>query len=100
MGMRMHDWMDNWFLSLAENPDKLDEAIKNYEKTRIIFLISFVIVLVMTLLTVFKSVNSADYGFMFSLFVLSLVMNLQVDIFTKILKLQRRNLKNDGLPNN
>ena len=100
MGIKIHDWIDNWFLSLAENSDKLDKSIKKYESARMICLISFAIVLAMYLLTVFKSVNSADYGFMFSIVVFILVINIQVDIYTKILKLQRQNLKSNKLPNN
>ena len=100
MGMRIHDWMDNWFLSLAENPDKLDKAIRNYEKTRMIGLISFIIVAAMNILTVFKPANPADNGLLFSIFLLVMIMVLQADNFTKLLKLQRQNLKNNGLPNN
>ncbi len=93
MGMKINDWIDNWFLSLSENPDKLDKAIKKYEAARMTGLICFVIVLAMYLLTVFKSTNPADYGFMFSLVVFMMVLNIQIDIFTKVLKLQRQNLK-------
>ena len=100
MGRRIHDWMDNWFLSLSENPDNLDKAIKNYEGTRMIGVICFFIVVAVHLLIVFKSNNSADYGFTFSLLVLMLVMLLHIDNNTKLLKLQRRNLKTNRLPNN
>ena len=48
-------------------------------------------VLAMYLLTVFKSSNNPEsYGFMFSLVVFMLVINVQTDIFTKVLKLQRQ----------
>ncbi len=100
MGMRIQDWMDNWFLSLSENPDKLDKAIRKYESARMIGLISLVIVLAMHLLTVFKSASPADYGFGFSIVVLMLVICLHVDTYTKVLKLQHRNLKNNRLPSN
>ena len=98
--MKIYDWMDNWFLSLSENPDKLDKAIKKYEAGRMICLICLVIVLAMNLFTVFMSANPADNGFMFSLVLLVLVINIQTDIYTKVLKLQRQNLKNNRLPNN
>ncbi len=91
----VHGWIDDWFLSLSENPDKLDKAIKKYEAARMTGVICFVIVLAMYLLTVFKSTNPADYGFMFSLVVFMMVLNIQIDLFTKILKLQRQQQKRD-----
>lgn len=100
MRKRIHDWMDDWFLSLSDNPDKLDKAIKNYEGTRMIGVICFFIVVAVHLLIVFKSNNSADYGFTFSLVVFMLVMLFHTDNYTKLLKLQRRNLKINRLPNN
>lgn len=100
MGIRIHDWMDDWFLSFSENPDKLDKAIRNYEKTRMIGIICFIIVAAMNLLVIFKSANPTGNGFMFSIFLLMMIMVLQTDNFTKLLKLQRQNLKNNRLPNN
>jgi hypothetical protein len=100
MRKRIHDWMDDWFLSLSDNPDNLDKAIKNYEGTRMISVICFFIVVAVHLLIVFKSNNSADYGFTFSLVVFMLVMLFHIDNYTKLLKLQRRNQKNNRLPNN
>ncbi len=95
MSLNIHNWMDDWFLLLSENPNRLDTYISRYEHTRIVSLICMVIVLAMNLLVVFKSTNPADYGFMFSLVVFMLVLNIQVDIFTKVLKLQRQQQKRD-----
>ena len=100
MTMNIHDWMDNWFLSLPENPGKLDKAIRNFETGRLICLICFVVVLVMYLIVVFKSNNQEVYGFMFSLIIFVMVMTIQNDFFVKILKLQRRNIENNKLDNN
>lgn len=96
MRSNIHDWMDGGFLSLSENPEKLDKYITRYEHTRIICLICMVGVLAMYLLAVFKSSNNPeDYGFMFSLVVFMLVINVQTDIFTKVLKLQRQQQNRD-----
>ena len=54
-----------------------------------------VVVLAMNLFTVFMSANPADNGFMFSLVVFTLVLNIQIDIYTKVLKLQRQQQKRD-----
>ncbi len=93
MRLNIHDWIDGRFLSLSENPDKLDKYISRYEHARIIGLIGMIVVIAMNLFTVFMSANPADNGFMFSLVVLILVLNIQIDIFTKILKLQRQQQK-------
>ncbi|MCZ6603720.1 MAG: hypothetical protein O7A03_01085, partial [Alphaproteobacteria bacterium] len=90
MGVKINDWVDSWFLSLSENPDKLDKVIRNYEKARMIGMICLVIVLAMNLFTVFMSANPANNGFMFSLVVFMLALTIQTDIFTKVLKLQRQ----------
>ena len=95
MRLNIHNWMDDWFLLLSENPDRLDTYISRYEHTRIVSLICMVIVLAMNLLVVFKSTNPADYGFMFSLVVFMMVLNMHADIFTKVLKLQRQQQKRD-----
>ena len=96
MRLNIHDWIDGWFLSLSENPDKLDERIRMYEHARIIGLIATVIVLAMYMLTAFASANNlADSGFMFSLVVFMMVINVQTDIYTKILKLQRQQQNRD-----
>jgi len=51
-------------------------------------------VMAVYMFTIFKStVNLANYGFMFGLVLLALIINIQTDIYTKILKLQRQNLK-------
>ncbi len=96
MRLNIHDWMDDWFLSLSENPDKLDERIRIYEHARILGLICFFIVIAMYLLVVFNTTSLESYGFMFSLVVLMLVLNVQTDIYTKILKLQRQQQKRDA----
>ncbi len=95
MRLKIHNWIDDWFLLLSENPDKLDKYISRYEHARIICLIGMVVVLAMNLVTVFMSANPADNGFMFSLVVFMLVLNIQIDIFTKVLKLQRQQQKRD-----
>ena len=95
MRLNIHDWMDGWFLSLSENPDKLDKYIRRYEHARIIGLICLAVVLAMNLFTVFMSANPADNGFMFSIVVFMLVLNVQIDIYTKVLKLQRQQQKRD-----
>ncbi len=95
MRLNIHNWMDDWFLLLSENPDRLDTYISRFEHTRIVSLICMVIVLAMNLLVVFKSTNPADYGFMFSLVVFMMVLNMHADIFTKVLKLQRQQQKRD-----
>ncbi len=85
MRFNIHDWIDGWFLSLSENPDKLDKYIRRYEHTRIISLICTVSVLAMYLLTVFMSANDpARYGFMFSLVVFMLVINVQTELLAKM----------------
>ncbi len=95
MRLNIHDWMDGWFLSLSENPDKLDKYIRRYEHTRIIGLICLAVVLAMNLFTVFMSANPADNGFMFSIVVFMLVLIVQIDIYTKVLKLQRQQQNRD-----
>ncbi len=95
MRLNIHNWMDDWFLLLSDNPERLDTYISRYEHTRIVSLICMVIVLAMNLLVVFKSTNPADYGFMFSLVVFMMVLNMHADIFTKVLKLQRQQQKRD-----
>ena len=63
-------------------------------------IICFIIVLTIYFFSVFMSENALDNGFMFSLIVLLLVIIMQSDFYTKVLKLERQNLKNERLPDN
>ncbi len=54
-----------------------------------------IVVLAMNLFTVFMSANQTNNGFMFSLVVFMLALNIQIDIYTKVLKLQRHQQKRD-----
>lgn len=92
--MKISDWIDGWFLSLSKDPDTLDESIKKYETVRLICLLCFMLVLVVYMFSIFKSTGSLEnLGFMFGLVLLALIVNIQTDIYTKILKLQRQNQK-------
>ncbi len=98
MRLNIHDWIDGWFVSLSENPNKLDEYISRYEHTRIIGLICMVIVLGLLLSFVFmsgKGINDNAFIFIYVIFLFMLVLNVQTDIFTKVLKLQRQQQKRD-----
>ena len=98
MRLNIHNWIDDRFLSLSENPDKLDEYIRKYEHARIIILICMVIVLALLLLLVFmleKGINDNAFIFIYVIFVFMMVLELQTDIYTKILKLQRKQQKRD-----
>lgn len=97
MKLNINHWMDGWFLSLSENPDKLDERIKIYEHARIVGLICMVVVIAL-LFSVMMSgggINDNSFIFIYVMFVFMLVLNLQSDIYTKILKLQRQQQKRD-----
>ena len=97
MKLNINDWMDRWFLSLLENPDKLDERIRVYEHTRIVASICMVIVLALLLLVTIsgKGVNDNTYLFFYIMFVFMLVLNLHADTHTKILKLLRQQQNRD-----
>ncbi len=99
MRLNIHDWIDGRFLSLSENPDKLDKYIRRYEHARIISLICMVVVAALLLSTVFisgKNTNSNTFIFIYVIFIFTYVISLQTDIYTKILKLQRQQQKRDG----
>ena len=90
--------MDDWFLSLSENPDKLDGYISRYEHTRILVGICMVIVLGLLLPFAFmpeRSINDNAFIFIYVMFVFMMVINVQTDTYTKILKLQRQQQKRD-----
>lgn len=98
MRLNIHNRMDDWFLLLSENPDKLDEYISRYEHSRIIGLICTVIVLALLLPVVFMSGNGINFDafiFIYVMFVFIMVINVQTDIYTKVLKLQRQQQKRD-----
>ncbi len=101
MRLNIHNW-NNWidgrFLLLSENPDKLDEYISRYEHTRIIALICMVIVLGLLLPFAFipeRGINDNAFIFIYVMFVFMMVINVQTDIYIKILKLQRQQQKRD-----
>ncbi len=91
MRLSIHDWMDDWFLSLSESPDRLDKAINNYQTARMGGMFCLVMILGIFLFAIFKSPGTfAGNGFMFSLVVFMLVLVVETDVFTKVLKLQRQ----------
>ncbi len=90
--------MDGWFLSLSGNPEKLDKYIRRYEHARILNFIVLVIILSLLLVVVIlseKGINDNGFTFIFVICVFILVLNMQSDIYTKILKLQRQQQKRD-----
>ncbi len=97
MRLNIHDWIDGRFLSLSENPDKLDKYIRRYEHARIVNLICLVIILVLLIVVVVsgEGINDNTFLFIYIMFVFVLVLNVQTDIYTKVLKLQRQQQKRD-----
>ncbi len=99
MRLNIHNWIDDWFLSLSENPDKLDEYIRRYEHTRIVCIICMVFILVLLSSVVFisgKGMNDNPFIFIYVMFLFTFIISLQTDIYTKILKLQRQQQKRDA----
>ncbi len=90
--------MDGRFLSSSENPDKLDKSIRKYENVRIINLICLVIILALLIVVTIiseKGINDNAFLFIYIMFLFAMVLNVQTDIYTKILKLQRQQQKRD-----
>ena len=99
MRLNIHNWIDDWFLSLSENPDKLDEYIRRYEHTRIVCIICMVFILVLLSSVVFisgKGMNDNPFIFIYVMFLFTFIISLQTDIYTKILKLQRQQQNRDA----
>ncbi len=90
-------WIDGRFLSSSENPDKLDKYIRRYEHARIVNLICLVIILVLLIVVVVSGggINDNTFLFIYIMFVFGLVLLVQADIYTKVLKLQRQQQKRD-----
>ncbi len=42
MGLDVNDWIDDWFLMLSDDPDKLDKSIRSYQSVRMLAFISVI----------------------------------------------------------
>lgn len=94
MRLKLNSWMDNWFLSSAENPEKRDTLISRYESARMIGAISLVVVLAMLWLVLFMSEKGPEHNtLIWDMFLLVAILHLHADVYTKILKLQRQQEK-------
>ena len=73
----MHNWLDDWFLSLSENPDKLDTFIRRFERGRTINLIGLVVILAVLLFLVFMPQKGpGDYDLIWSIFLFIMILNV------------------------
>ena len=93
MRLNVNDWIDGWFLSLSDNPTRLDARIRSYESARAAAMISSGAVLMMQMLLFLQSGDSSD--FIWIMFLLILVVDVQTDIYTKVLKLLRHQQHRD-----
>ena len=88
MGMNVNDWIDGWFLSLSDNPDKLDKRIRSYESARMLAFFTAIVTLVIQMLLVFKT--GKDSALIWFLVLLQLTVLYSSDIYIKVLKLMRQ----------
>lgn len=91
MGMNVNDWIDGWFLSLSDNPDKLDKRIRSYESVRMLGFFTVIGTLVLQILLVFKT--GKDSALIWFLALLQLALLYHSDIYIKVLKLMRQQLE-------
>lgn len=87
----MRDWLDNWFVSLPDNQQNLERAIKSFELGRAVVLISLFgslgLFIYKTLTTTGPLVN---YEVLYAAIVLMLILSLYTDVSIKILKMKRK----------
>jgi len=88
MGMNVNDWIDGWFLSLSDDPDKLDKRIRSYERARMLAFFAAIVTLVIQMLLVFKT--GKDSALIWFLALLQLTVLYHSDIYIKVLKLMRQ----------
>ena len=88
MGMNVNDWIDGWFLSLLDNPEKLDKRIRSYESVRMLAFFVVNMLLVIQMLVLFKT--GKDSPLIWFLALLSLALLYHSDIYIKVLKLMRQ----------
>ena len=96
MGKNIHNWMDDWFTSLSENPANLEKVIKTFEWGRVAVMASLTVVLAVFIATTLMATQQLiNYDLLFAGIVLMLLLNMYTDVFVKILKLQRQKPKGD-----
>ena len=88
MRLNLNDWIDGWFLSLSDNPDKLDKRIRIYESARMIAFLAVIGSLVLQMLVLSKT--GGDSGFLWYVVLFELILLNQSDIYIKVLKLMRQ----------
>jgi len=88
MGMNVNDWIDGWFLSLSDNPDKLDKRIRSYESARMLAFFTAIGTLVMQMLVLFKT--GKDSALIWFLILFQMALLYHSDIYIKVLKLMRQ----------
>ena len=86
--MNVNNWIDGWFLSLSDNPDKLDKRIRSYERVRMLAFFVAIVMLVIQMLLVFKT--GKDSALIWFLALLQLAILYHSDIYIKVLKLMRQ----------
>lgn len=86
--MNVNDWIDGWFLSLSDNPDKLDKRIRIYESLRLLAFIATIWSLVCQMLVLFET--GKDSALIWFLVMLPMALLYHSDIYIKILKLMRQ----------
>jgi len=87
MGMNINNWMDDWFLSLSENHEKLKDTIESYQFARLIGFTSVMIIGAVVVVMTFTS--DKDYNSLLVPMILLLVISSHADIYIKVLKLLR-----------
>ena len=86
--MNIHNWMDDWFLSLPENHEKLEDTIKNYQVARLIGIASVMIIGVGIVALTFMT--DKNYNSVLVPLIMLLVITFHTDIYIKLLKLLRK----------
>ena len=86
--MNVNNWIDGWFLSLSNDPDKLDKRIRAYESARMLSFFATIGTLVIQMLVLFKTGEGG--AFIWFVALLQLTIGYHADIYTKVLKLMRQ----------